>query len=77
MLNNIREDSRKRFTIIVFIVLPILSVLGFLLGTKIAILVFNSKVNLAGALIVAFLILITYVRCVAVIYRKLRKKNNL
>jgi hypothetical protein len=77
MLNNIPEDSRKRFMIIVFIVLPILSTLGFLLGTKIAMAVFNFQVNLAGAIFVTFLILITYIRCVAVVYRKLRKKSEI
>jgi len=77
MFNNIPEDNKKRFIIIVFIVLPILSILGFLLGTKIAMVVFNSQVSLAGAIFVAFLILITYIRCVVVVYRKLRKKIDI
>ena len=77
MFNSIREDSRKRFIIIVFVILPILSILGFLLGTKIALIVFNSQADLAGAIFVGSLILITYIRCVAVIYRKLKKNTDL
>ena len=77
MFNNIPEDKKKRFIIIVFIILPILSILGFLIGTKIAMVVFDFQVNLAGAIFVALLILITYIRCVAVAYRKLRKRNDI
>ena len=77
MFNNIPEDRKKRFIIIVFIILPILSILGFLLGTKIALVVFNFQINLAGAIFVALLILITYIRCVTVVYRKLRKKSEI
>lgn len=76
MWKDIPAENKKRFNIIVFIVLPIISIASFIIGTKIAKLLFNIQVDLKGILFVSFLFLITYIRCVMAVYRKLKKKHR-
>jgi formate hydrogenlyase subunit 3/multisubunit Na+/H+ antiporter MnhD subunit len=79
MWKNIPESNKKKFSIIVFFVLPILCIIGFIIGTKIAFLVFNVNIDRSGIVFVLIIILIGYIRCVYMLYNKLkieREPNN-
>ena len=74
MWKNIPPENIKKFNIIVFIVLPAISIIAFIIGTKIAVLLFNVKIDIWSILLIFFLLLLTYIRCVIVAYRKLKSK---
>jgi hypothetical protein len=75
MWKNIPQEHKRKYSIIIFIVLPICFIVGFLVSTKIALLL-NYKVDSKGALIVSISLIPLYIMSVIVVYRKLRKKGN-
>ena len=75
MWKNIPQEHKRKYSIIIFIVLPICFVVGFLVSTKIALLL-NYKVDSKGALIVSISLIPLYIMSVIVVYRKLREKGN-
>jgi hypothetical protein len=75
MWQNIPHEHKRRYNVIIFIVLPICFIVGFLVSAKIALLL-NYKVDFKGAFIVFISLVPLYVMSVIVVNRKLRKKNN-
>ena len=75
MWKNIPQQHKRKYSIIIFIVLPICFIVGFLVSTKIALLL-NYKVDSKGALIVSISLIPLYIMSVIVVYRKLREKGN-
>ena len=75
MWKNIPQEHKRKYSIIIFIVLPICFIVGFLVSTKIALLL-NYNVDSKGALIVSISLIPLYIMSVIVVYRKLRKKGN-
>jgi hypothetical protein len=75
MWKNIPQEHKRKYSIIIFIVLPICFIVGFLVSTKIALLL-NYKVDSKGALIVSISLIPLYIMSVIVVYRKLREKGN-
>jgi len=75
MWKNIPQEHRRKYSIIVFIVLPICFIVGFLVSTKIALLL-NYKVDSKGAFIVSISLVPLYIMSVIGVYRKLREKGN-
>ena len=75
MWKNIPQEHKRKYSIIIFIVLPICFIVGFLVSTKIALLL-NYKIDSKGALIVSISLIPLYIMSVIVVYRKLRKKGN-
>ena len=75
MWQNIPQEHKRKYNVIIFIVLPICFIVGLLLSAKIALLL-NYKVDLKGAFIVFISLVPLYVMSVIVVNRKLRKKNN-
>ena len=55
MWKNIPPENLKKFNMIVFIVLPAISVIAFIIGTKIAVLFLNVKIDIWGLLFIFFL----------------------
>ena len=75
MWKNIPQEHKRKYSIIIFIVLPICFIVGFLVSIKIALLL-NYKVDSKGALIVSISLIPLYIMSVIVVYRKLREKGN-
>ena len=75
MWKNIPQEHKRKYSIIIFVVLPICFIVGFLVSTKIALLL-NYKVDSKGALIVSISLIPLYIMSVIVVYRKLREKGN-
>ena len=75
MWKNIPQEHKRKYSIIIFIVLPICFIVGFLVSTKIALLL-NYKVDSKGALIVSISLIPLYIMSVVVVYRKLREKGK-
>jgi len=75
MWKNIPQEHKRKYSIIIFIVLPICFIVGFLVSSKIALLL-NYKVDSKGALIVSISLIPLYIMSVIVVYRKLREKGN-
>ena len=75
MWKNIPQEHKRKYSIIIFIVLPICFIVGFLVSTKIALLL-NYKVDSKGALIVSISLIPLYIMSVIVVYRKLKEKGN-
>jgi len=75
MWKNIPQEHKRKYSIIIFIVLPICFIVGFLVSTKIALLL-NYKIDSKGALIVSISLIPLYIMSVIVVYRKLREKGN-
>jgi len=75
MWKNIPQEHKRKYSIIIFIVLPICFIVGFLVSTKIALLL-NYKIDSKGALIVSISLVPLYIMSVIVVYRKLREKGN-
>ena len=75
MWQNIPQEHKRRYNVIIFIVLPICFIVGLLVSAKIALLL-NYTVDLKGAFIVFISLVPLYVMSVIVVNRKLRKKNN-
>lgn len=73
MFKNIPEKNRKRFFIIVFIVLPILCFISYFLASKIAKFLFDMPINATGIAFVSFVLLLGYFRGVFAAYKKLSK----
>ena len=76
MFKDIPPENLKKFNIIVFLVLPAISIMAFILGTNIAVSLFNVKIDIWGLLFIFFLLLVTYVRCVIFAYRKMKSKEK-
>jgi di/tricarboxylate transporter len=74
MLGKIPRERRRRYKIIIFIVLPTCFIIGFLLSTKVALLL-DYKVDLKGVIIVTFSLIPLYIMSVLVVNRKLREKE--
>jgi uncharacterized BrkB/YihY/UPF0761 family membrane protein len=66
---------KKRFYMIVFLVLPILFLIGLFVSTKIAVIL-NYHVDDRGILFVAFSFLPLYLMCIFTVYRVLLKKSQ-
>ena len=75
MWKNIPQEHKRKYSIIIFIVLPICFIVGFFVSTKIALLL-NYKVDSKGALIVSISLIPLYIMSVIVVYRKLKEKGN-
>jgi len=75
MWQNIPQEHKRRYSAIIFIVLPICFIVGFLVSAKIALLL-NYKVDSKGAFIVFISLVPLYIMSVIVVNRKLRNKNN-
>ena len=75
MWQNIPQEHKRRYNVIIFIVLPICFIVGLLASAKIALLL-NYRVDSIGAFIVFISLVPLYVMSVIVVNRKLRKKNN-
>ena len=75
MWKNIPQEHKRKYSIIIFIVLPICFIVGFLVSTKIALLL-NYKIDSKGALIVSISLVPLYIMSVIGVYRKLREKGN-
>lgn len=74
MLGKIPRERRRRYKIIIFIVLTTCFIIGFLLSTKVALLL-DYKVDLKGVIIVTFSLIPLYIMSVLVVNRKLREKE--
>lgn len=74
-LQNRPQEHKKRYPVIIFIILPICFMIGFLVSLKIALLL-NYKVDSKGAFIVSISLIPLYIMSVIVVNRKLRNKNN-
>jgi hypothetical protein len=75
MWQNIPQENKRRYSVIVFIVLPICFIVGFLISAKIALLL-NYKVDSKGAFIVFLSLVPLYIMSVIVVNRKLKNKSN-
>ena len=75
MWQNIPQEHKRRYNVIIFIVLPICFIVGLLVSAKIALLL-NYRVDSKAAFIVFISLVPLYVMSVIVVNRKLRKKNN-
>jgi hypothetical protein len=75
MWQNIPQEHRRRYAVIIFIVLPICFMVGFLVSVKIALLL-NYKVDSKGAFIVSISLIPLYIMSIIVVNRRLRNKNN-
>ena len=75
MWQSIPQEHKRRYNVIIFIVLPICFIVGLLVSAKIALLL-NYRVDSKGAFIVFISLVPLYVMSVIVVNRKLRKKNN-
>jgi len=75
MWQNIPREHKIRYTVIIFIVLPICFIIGLLVSAKIALLL-NYKVDSKGAFIVSISLIPLYIMSVIVVHRKLRNKNK-
>ena len=75
MWQNIPQEHKRRYNVIIFIVLPICFIVGLLVSAKIALLL-NYRVDLKGAFIAFISLVPLYVMSVIVVNRKLRNKNN-
>ncbi len=71
----IPQENRKKFNIIVFLVLPILFLIGFFVSTKIAIIL-NYRADAQGIIIVIISFIPLYLICIVAVYRKLLKLNS-
>jgi len=75
MLEKLSVELKKRFFIIIFLVLPILFLIGFFVSTKIAI-VLNYRIDAQGIIIVIISFISLYLICIIAVYRKLLKLNS-
>jgi len=75
MWKNIPQEHRRRYSVIVFIALPICFVISYFLSTKILILL-NYQLDSKGLMFIAFSFIPLYIMSIVVAYRKLRNKNN-
>ena len=75
MWQKIPQEHKRRYNVIIFIVLPVCFIVGLLVSAKIALLL-NYTVDSHGAFIVFISLVPLYVMSVVVVNRKLRKKNN-
>ena len=75
MWQNIPQENKRRYSVIVFIVLPLCFVIGLLVSVKIALLL-NYKVDSKGAFIVSISLIPLYIMSIIVVNRKLRHKNG-
>ena len=76
MWKNIPREKRNRFNLIILVALPLISFAAFIIGTKIAILMFNFQIDKIGVFFIIILLLITYINCVIITYRKLKRKGK-
>jgi len=72
---NLSEQYRKRFKLIIFLIVPLCLIIGFLISIKIASLL-NYKMDLKGALFVFICFVPLYVMSVIVAYKKFRKQTK-
>jgi len=75
MFKKVPAKYRKRYRIIIFLVLPLCFGVGFFLGTK-SFLLLGYRIDLKGKVIVALSMVPLYIRGVFVINRKLREKGE-
>jgi uncharacterized BrkB/YihY/UPF0761 family membrane protein len=75
MIEKLSVELKKRFYIIIFLVLPILFLIGFFVSTKIAIAL-NYRVDALGTIIVIISFIPLYLICIVAVYRKLLKLNS-
>jgi hypothetical protein len=75
MWKKISEEKKRKYYIIIFLVLPLCFVIGFIISTKFAFLL-NYKVNLKGMLIVTLSLLPLYIMSVVVVYRKFVEQGD-
>lgn len=66
---------KKRFYMIIFLILPILFLIGFYVSTKIAVIL-NYHVDGRGILFVTFSFVPLYFMCIFTVYRVLLKKSQ-
>lgn len=75
MSSKLSVRMKKRFYMIVFLVLPILFLIGLFVSTKIAVIL-NYHVDDRGILFVAFSFVPLYLMCIFTVYRVLLKKSQ-
>ena len=75
MWNNIPEEYRRRYKIIIFIALPICFVISYFLSIKIM-MSLDYNLDLTGRLVVGFSFIPLYIMSVIVAYLKLRRKRD-
>ena len=72
---NLSEQYRKRFKLIIFLIVPLCLIIGFLISIKITSLL-NYKMDLKGASFVFICFVPLYVMSVMVAYKKFRKQTK-
>ena len=75
MFKKVPAKYRKRYRMIIFIVLPLCFVVGFFLSSKIVLLL-GYKVDIKGFVIVALSYIPLYIWCVFEVNRKLGEKGE-
>ena len=75
MSSKLSVKMKRRFYVIIFLVLPALFLIGFFISTKIA-AILKYHVDFRGQLIVAFSFVPLYLMCVFTVYRVLLKKSH-
>lgn len=75
MQRKLSAELKKRFYIIIFLILPILFFIGFFVSTKIAIIL-NYRIDAQGIIIVIISFIPLYLICIVAVYRKLLKLSS-
>ena len=70
MLDTIPKDKKRRFLIFTFIMLPVLSIIGFFLGLMIIEMIFPNSINANGKIFVGIVLFLNYILCVNAAYKK-------
>ncbi len=69
------EAQKKRFYIISFVVMPVLFITGYYVGTEIAV-AFGFSVNSRGITFVAFILIVLYLKSIHTVYKILIGKKT-
>ncbi len=70
MLDTIPKDKKRRFLIFTFIMLPVLSIIGFFIGLMIIEMIFPNSIDANGKIFVGIVLFFNYVLCVNAAYKK-------